>query len=162
MDIIKKHFNCYKTRQLISNLYKKHPKGFYVNAKRRLDDTRQAVKHIGRYLARVAIAEYRIVRYDGAEVTFWYKDHDDGNKIVITIGVLEFIGKITRHIAQKGFRTVRRYELYSRTKNKISKEIVHLYNFMKQMSIKNLLEEKKKTWKERMFWKIWHKDYGVI
>ena len=149
LDIIKKHFNCYQTRQLISSLYKKHPKGFYVNAKRRLDDTRQAVKYIGRYLERAAIAEYRIVRYDGAEVKFWYKDHDDGHKIVITIGVLEFIGKITQHIAPKGFRTVRRYGLYSRTKNKISKEIVHLYNFMKQMSIKNLLEEKKKINEKR-------------
>ena len=187
MDIIKKHFNCYQIRQVISNLYKKHPKGFYVNAKRRLDDTRQAVKYIGRYLARAAIAEYRIISYDGEKVTFWYKDHDDGNKVVVTIGVLEFIGKITQHIAPKGFRAVRRYGVYSRTKNKISKEIVHLYNFMKQMSIKNLIEEKKKinqkkkTWKERiidnfgvnpilcnkcgkekMLWKIWHKDYGVI
>jgi len=187
LAIIKKHFNCYQTRQLISDLYKKHPKGFYVNAKRRLDDTRQAVKYIGRYLARAAIAEYRIISYDGEEVTFWYKDHDQGHKVVVTTGVLEFVGKITQHIAPKGFRTVRRYGVYSRTKNKISKEIVHLYNFMKQMSIKNLLEEKKKinqkkkTWKERiienfgvnpilcnkcgkekMLWKIWHKDYGVI
>ena len=113
MDTIKKHFNCYKTRQLISNLYKKHPKGFYVNAKRRLDDTSQAVKYIGRYLARAAIAEYRIVRYDGEDVNIWYKDHDNGHKVVVTTGVLEFIGKITQHIAPKGFRTVRRYGVYS-------------------------------------------------
>lgn len=187
LDIIKKHFNCYQTRQLVSRLYKEYPKGFYVNAKRRLNDTRQAVKYIGRYLARAAIAEYRIINYDGEEVTFWYKNHDYGHKVVVTIGVLEFIGRITQHIAPKGFRTVRRYGVYSRTKNKISKEIVHLYNFMKQMSIKNLIEEKKKinerkkNWKERiiesfgvnpilcdkcgkekMLWKIWHKDYGLI
>ncbi|MDR3596092.1 MAG: transposase [Clostridium sp.] len=64
LEIIKKHFNSYKTRQLISYLYKKYPKGFYVNAKRKLDDTRQAVKYIGRYLARAAIAEYRILKYE--------------------------------------------------------------------------------------------------
>jgi len=113
LNIIKKHFNCYETRQLISSLYKKHSKGFYVNAKRRLDDTRQAVKDIGRYLARAAIAEYRIVSYDGEEVIFWYKDHDDGHKVVITIGVLDFIRKITQHIVLKGFRIVRRYGVYS-------------------------------------------------
>ncbi|MFT8340896.1 transposase [Clostridium beijerinckii] len=78
-----------------------------------------------------------------------YKDHDDGHKVVVTTGVLEFIGKITQHIAPKGFRTVRRYGVYSRTKNKIAKEIVHLYNFMMQMSIKNLLEEKKKISQKR-------------
>jgi len=187
LDIIKKHFNCYKTRQIISNMYKKYPKGFYVNAKRKLDDTRQAVKYIGRYLARAAIAEYRIEKYDGDKINFWYADHDDGHKVRVTMGAVEFIGKITQHISPKGFKTVRRYGLYSRRKNKISKEIVHLYNFIKQMSIEKFLRdkkkitEKKKTWKERIIenfgtnpmqcsrcgtekilWKIWHKDYGVI
>ena len=87
----------------------------------------------------------------------------------------------------KGFRMVRRYGVYSRTNNRLSKEIVHLYNFVKQRNINELLKEKKKrneikkSWKERIIenfnknplicnscgtekflWKIWHKDYGVI
>lgn len=33
-----------------------------MNAKRKLDDTRQTVKYIGRYLARATIAEYRILK----------------------------------------------------------------------------------------------------
>lgn len=156
LDIIKKYFNSYETRQLISNLYKRYPKSFYVNAKRKLDDTRQAVKYIGRYLARAAIAEYRIVKYENNEVIFWYADHDDEHKVILTIDVLDFIGKITQHISPKGFRTVRRYRVYERTKNKLAKEIVALYNFMKQMSIRDLLKEKskhnekKKTWKQRI------------
>ncbi len=187
LDIIKKHFNSYKTRKLISSMYKRYPKGFYVNAKRKLKDTKQAIKYIGRYLARAAIAEYRIEKYDGEKVTFWYEDHDDGHKIRVTIGVLEFIGKITQHICPKGFKTVRRYGLYSRRKNKISKQIVHLYNFVKELSIDKFLKArelekvKKKTWKQRIIdtfgrnpikcskcnkekflWKIWHKDYGMI
>lgn len=135
LDIIKKRFNYYKTRQLVSNMYKKYPRGFYVNAKRRLSDTRQAIKYIGRYLARAAIAEYRIEEYVGEKITFWYEAHDDGHKIRVTMDVLEFIGKVTQHIMPKGFKTVRRYGLYSRRKNRISKKIVHLYNFIKQMSI---------------------------
>lgn len=186
LDIIKKHFNCYETRQLISEMYKKYPKGFYVNFKRRLSDTRQAVKYIGRYLARAAIAEYRIEEYDGERVTFWYKDHDDGHKVKVTMDVIEFIGKITQHISLKGFKSVRRYGLYSRRRNKISQQVVHLYNFVKQGTIRDLLNQKKlnnvkKSWKERMIetfdlnplkcnkcktekilWKVWHKDYGVI
>lgn len=124
LDIIKKHFNCYETRRLISEMYKKYPKGFYVNFKRRLSDTRQAVKYIGRYLARAAIAEYRIEEYDGELVTFWYKDHDEGNKVKVTMGVIEFIGKITQHISLKDFKSVRRYGLYSRRRNKISQQVV--------------------------------------
>lgn len=187
LEIIKKYFNSYETRQIVSEMYKRYPKGFYVNAKRKLNDTRQAVKYIGRYLARAAIAEYRIEEYDGEKVTFWYEDYNDGKKVKITMNGLEFIGKITQHIVPKGFKTVRRYGLYSRRRNKISKDIVHLYNFMKEKSIEKLLRdkrrsfEKKKTWKERIIenfgrnpllcakcttekilWRIWHKDYGVI
>lgn len=187
LDIIKRNFDSYKARRLISYLYKTYPKGFYVNAKRKLDDTRQAVKYIGRYLARAAIAEYRIIKYENNRVMFWYEDHNDGLKKIAECDVLEFIGKITQHIVPKGFRMVRRYGVYSRTNNRLSKEIVHLYNFVKQRNINELLKEKKKrneikkSWKERIIenfnknplicnscgtekflWKIWHKDYGVI
>ena len=181
LEIIKKHFNSYKTRQLISYLYKKYPKGFYVNAKIKLDDTRQAVKYIGRYLARAAIAEYRILKYENNRVKFWYENHNDGLKKVIECDILEFIGKITQHIAPKGFRMVRRYGVYSRINNKLAKDIVHLYNFVKQRNIDELLKEKNKSWKQRIIesfernpllcnkcgtekflWKIWHKDYGMI
>lgn len=102
-----------------------------MNAKRKLDDTRQAVKYIGRYLARAAIAEYRIIKYENSRVKFWYEDHNDGLKKVIECDVLEFIGKIKQHIAPKGFRMVRRYGVYSRINNKLAKDIVHLYNFVK-------------------------------
>lgn len=112
IEIIKKHFNSYKTRQLISYLYKKYPKGFYVNAKTKLDDTRQAVKYIGRYFARAAIAEYRIIKYENSRVKFWYEDHNDGLKKVIECDILELIGKTTQYIAPKGFRMVRRYGVY--------------------------------------------------
>jgi len=187
LDIIKKYHNDYKTKRLISVMYRMYPNGFYVNAKRALTNTKQAVKYIGRYLARAAIAEYRIEAYDGKKVTFWYEDHDDGEQIRVTLDVLEFIGKITQHIHSKGFKTVRRYGLYSRRRNKISREIIHLYRFIKQINIENLLKEKqkantvKKKWKQRIIetfgknpltckncrkemqlWKVWHKDYGMI
>ncbi len=100
-------------------MYKKYPKGFYVNARRSLKDTSQAIKYIGRYLGRSAIDEYRIKSYDGETVVFWYKDEDD-KRIDISIPVLEFIGKITQKIHKKGFKTVRRYGLYSRRSSKVS------------------------------------------
>jgi len=66
------------------------------------------------------------------------------------------MGKITQHIAPKGFRMIRRYCVYSRVNNKLTKDIVHLYNFVKQRNINELLKEKnkqneiKKSWKERL------------
>ena len=57
---------------------------------------------------------------------------------------LDFIGKLVNHIHPKGFRVVRRYGLYSRRKNKLSIEIVKLYNFMKQRNIFELIQKQKK------------------
>jgi hypothetical protein len=44
-------------------------------------DAKGAAKYIGRYLARPAIAEYRIVKYDGKTVHFWYEDHQTGKRV---------------------------------------------------------------------------------
>ncbi|WP_207710389.1 hypothetical protein, partial [Clostridium thermarum] len=38
-------------------------------------------------------------------------------------------------IHKKGFKCVRRYGLYSRKKNALAKEIIHLYKFVKQLKI---------------------------
>lgn len=121
-------------KRLVNKMYKKYPNGFYVNARRSLKDTSQAIKYIGRYLGRAAIAEYRIKSYDGETVVFWYKD-EDNKRIELSMPVLEFIGKITQQIHKKGFKTVRRYGLYSRRSSKRSQEIIHLYRFMRQRNI---------------------------
>lgn len=82
-------------------MYRKYKDGFYVNADRAITDMRKATKYIGRYLARAAIAEYRIESYDGESVTFWYEDHDSGEHIKVTLDVLTFIGKLVQQIHKK-------------------------------------------------------------
>lgn len=181
LDIIKNNFRDRKTRNLINKLYKKE---FYVNAERRLTNIKQATQYIGRYLARPAIAEYRIINYDGKNVTYWYENKKPKGKREITVNVLEFIGKITQHIHPKGFRVARRYGLYSRVKNKLSIEILKLYNFMRHRNISKLIKKKntvKKNFKDRLIesfgvnpyickkcgkdmilWEIWHYKYGLI
>lgn len=124
---------------MINRLYKTYKEWFYVNAERDLTNIKQASKYIGRYLARPAIAEYRTTDYDGKTVTFWYENKKSKKKITVRIDVLEFIGKLTQHIHPKGFRVVRRYCLYSRVKNKLSIEIVKLYNFIKQRNIYEII-----------------------
>ncbi|MBS4192035.1 transposase [Bacillus sp. FJAT-49705] len=63
-----------KVINLINELYQRYPNGFYVNAEKKMKDAKGAAKYIGRYLARPAIAEYRIEEYDGKVVSFWYED----------------------------------------------------------------------------------------
>ena len=184
LDIIKDNFKDVRTKRLINRLYKTYKEGFYVNAERDLTNIKQASKYIGRYLARPAIAEYRITDYDGKTVTFWYENKKPKKKIIVRIDVLEFIGKLTQHIHPKGFRVVRRYGLYSRVKNKLSIEIVKLYNFIKQRNIYEIIKKqniKRMSFKERLIetfgvnpfkctkcnsdmilWEVWHIKYGIM
>lgn len=46
-----------------------------------MKNAKGAAKYIGRYLARPAIAEYRILGYDRESVTYWYEDHQTGKRI---------------------------------------------------------------------------------
>src|SRR5699024_4280717 len=107
-----------RVQALISELYQRFPHGFYVNAEKKMKDAKKAAKYIGRYLARPAIAEYRIVKYEGDWVYFWYEDHRTGKRIDKKVPVYRFIYLILQHIPPKHFRMVSRYGLYSRKKNK--------------------------------------------
>lgn len=83
---------------LISDLYQCYPKGFYVNAERRMKDTKGGARYIGHYLARPTLAEYRITHYDGETVEFWYEDHQTGKRIDVKVTVYEFLRKLLQHI----------------------------------------------------------------
>lgn len=182
LDIIKKKLlpKKPKLKKLINDLYQKHPEGFYVHAETKMDNAQKAAEYIGRYLARPAIAEYRIVKYDGNTVKFWYEDHTTGDIVERELTALEFIGKIIMHIPKKGFKMVRRYGLYRRDLNRIAQKVVALQTYYKgKTKKKNQIE--KKTWKQRLIesfgknpikcpkcgnemelWEIWSERYGTI
>ena len=174
-----------KTRenaQLIDYLFKSKRKGFYVNAEKKMTSARFAARYIGRYMARPALAEYRIIRYDGKTVTFWYKDHATNRKVTITLEVEEFIKRLIDHIPVKGFKMVRRYGIYSRRSKSISIKILQKCKRFIQMTIEFINDGFKKiSWRERiirsfgkdpllckkcreemLLWRIWHPKYGTI
>lgn len=170
-------------KKLVNDLYRRHPKGFYVHAGTRMRDARGAAQYIGRYLARPAIAEYRIINYDGKKVKFWYVDHRTERRKEEELDALEFIGKLIMHVPKKHFRMVRRYGLYRRGINKLAQKVVGVHKYLKT-KIKSKLEPvvtKKQRWKERLIqsfgqnplicprcksemelWVIWHPRYGNI
>jgi hypothetical protein len=148
-----------------------------------MNDARGAAQYIGRYLARPAIAEYRILKYDGKTVLFWYEDHQSGERVELELPVLEFMGRLIMHIPKKHFRMVRRYGLYRRDKNAEAKKVVSFWNYVRTKRIKKSREKvaKRLNWKERMIkefgrnpiacskcekemelWEIWHPKYGYI
>ena len=184
LDLMKKWFpNHPKAQELINDLYRRYPKGFYVNAEQKMRDAKGAAKYIGRYLARPAIAEYRIVGYDGKEVEFWYEDHKTGKRVDVKQSVYRFLFNILQHIPPKHFRMVGRFGLYSRRSYQKANQILSLYAFMRTKQLSMLLErrKKRKTYRERMreafdqdpficpcchremdLVEIWHADYGIL
>ncbi|CAM4172364.1 transposase [Paenibacillus alkaliterrae] len=136
------------------------------------------------YLARPAIAEYRIIKYDYEKVHYWYEDHQTGKRVDVVAPVMKFIYDLVQHIPPKHFRMVGRFGLYSRSKNKESQKIINLWRYMVHKQIEMtfpLKEKKKKTYRERMLETydrdpiqcpcckhamllvvIWHADYGRI
>lgn len=184
MDLLKKWYpNDLKIQRFIDTMYRKYPHGFYVNAEQRMKEPKGAAKYIGIYLARPAIAEYRIVSYSGEKVHFWYEDHRTGKRVDKIIPVYRFIYLLLQHIPPKHFRMVGRYGLYSRQKNKQSQKIIDIWNFMatRQLKLSFKKVQKKKKYRERMIEafaidpiqclhckfqmelvEIYHPDYGFL
>lgn len=184
LDLLKKWFpGNQAVTKLVNELYQRHPKGFYVNAERKIKNAKGVAKYIGRYLARPAIAEYRIEKYDGEWVHYWYEDHQTGKRVNKKVRVYRFLFELLQHIPPKHFRMVGRFGLYSRRSHHKAQQILSLHAFMRTKQISFLLEtkRKKKSYRQRMmesFEKdplicphcqremelvgIWHKDYGWI
>jgi len=171
------------------NMFKKYSDGFYIHAKSRMKSAKGAARYIGRYLARPAIAEYRIISYDGKKVTFWYKSHETNEKVVETLEAEKFIGKLTMHIPPKYFKMVRSYGIYAGSIRVKVKKCFGLLKYIKsglkaiQCTLKSYWkkETKKLTYRELMIknfskdphkcskcgalmelWEIWQRKYGYI
>ena len=131
-------------KNIINRLYSEKKEGFYVFADRVIKNSKGAIKYVGRYTGRPAIANSRIVSYDGEQVTYYYNDKETGKRVEITISVFEFIKRVIVHIADRGFQMIRYYGLYA-NKRKDKPRI------MKMLSEK-LIEfaEKHKSWRKRI------------
>ncbi|MFD1639791.1 IS91 family transposase, partial [Evansella tamaricis] len=153
MDAIKEWFPTNpKVHTLVNDLYKRYPKGFYVNAEKKMKNAKGAAKYIGRYLARPAIAEYRIESYDGETIRFWYEDHQTGKKVNVAWPIFRFLFELLQHIPPKHFRMVGRFGLYSRKSHKKTNQILSLYAYVRTRQLSLLVEKKKrkKTYRQRM------------
>jgi hypothetical protein len=66
--------------------------------------------YLGRYTHRVAISNNRLIRFDGDEVTFLWKDyrHRAAQK-TMTLAADEFIRRFLLHVLPDGFKHIRSY-----------------------------------------------------
>ncbi len=101
--------------KLKRRLFSSNPEGFYVNApKTDMNDPNMISNYITRYIGRPAMAQSRILNYDGSNVTFWYRRHEDDAYTEETISASEFIKRLIIHIPEKSFNQLRYYGLYAK------------------------------------------------
>lgn len=96
-------------------LFNNYNDGFYVYAKPNMESkSLDAVKYIIRYTGRPAMAQSRILDYDGQFVTFYYDRHEDNKRVTEKIPAVEFIKKLIIHIPDEQFKMIRYYGLYAK------------------------------------------------
>ncbi|MCB8564529.1 transposase [Fusobacterium ulcerans] len=84
----------------ISLTYRKYPNRFYFNSDNLINNPEEITKYIGSYLARPAIAEYRITFFNSSIVKFWFKNLDSNNKIFLTLDIILLAHRDTTKLSQ--------------------------------------------------------------
>jgi len=91
---------------------------WFVYAKRPFAGPDQVLSYLARYTHRVAIANSRLVSFDGDRVRFKWKDYRrDGQARygVMTLDAHEFIRRFLLHVLPDGFHRIRHYGLFANT-----------------------------------------------
>lgn len=135
----------------LQKAFSKNGKGFYVHAPKQKGNVKEQLRYIGRYIRRPAIGLNRIEAYDGQMVTFKYVDKTDGLEKTESVTVEEFIARLTRHIPDEQFKTIRHYGMYSRRIKNLCKKVLAAWQTISRkwiLSIKKTL--RRKTWRERI------------
>lgn len=131
LDYLSIHLPSYeipKFKKLKNKIYKEYENGFYVYAKPdNISSVKQTINYVVRYTGRPAMAQSRILDYDGTYVTYYYERHEDGKRVEEKIHVYEFIKLLIKHIPDKNFKVVRYYGIYAK-EHKHSKKIFKLLN----------------------------------
>lgn len=142
LDLLHKHLGP-SFYSLKSTLFTTHKDGFYVYAKKEKHSiVKNSIEYIVRYTGKPAMAQSRILNYDGNLVTFYYERHEDGQRVTETISAIDFIKRLIIHIPDEQFKMVRYYGLYAK-KHKHSSKLFLLTPL-----------SKKKFWQAHSDWRI--------
>ena len=85
-----------------------------VHAKPPFGGPEQVLKYLARYTHRAAISNRRLIRLEGDEVEFLWKDYaDERKRKTMTLKAVEFIRRFLLHVLPTGFVRVRHYGFLS-------------------------------------------------
>ena len=146
LDKMENYFGKDKFGKTKNIMYLKYKNGFYVNNKLEDDgynfnSIEELIRYLTRYCSRPAMAETRIIDYDGENVTFFYKDHKEEQYHEEKISAFAFITRLLKHLLPTGFKSIRSYGFYNKS-NKLCNNIKYVIS-----------KEKIKIKRELLKWK---------
>ena len=92
--------------ELIQSLYNKE---WITYCKEPFKNAECVIQYLGRYTHRVAISNERIIKVEGEEVTFKWRDYKDNKMKEMTVNIQEFIRRFLLHILPPHFMKIRYY-----------------------------------------------------
>jgi hypothetical protein len=115
LNVITKHIKKTPENQgvLEAVRYYQYYSGFNVKVIKTNIPKKELVRYIARYIRHPPISNSRLIDYNGKGVTIVCGKQ---KKYFVTFTIDEFIGRLVQHIPLKGFKLVRHFGLYSRTK----------------------------------------------
>ena len=85
-------------------------KDWVVYAKPAFGGAPQVLRYLGRYTHRVAISNHRLLSFDGAQVSFRWKDYAHGSKQrKMTLSADEFLRRFLLHVLPRGLVRIRHF-----------------------------------------------------
>ena len=108
-------------RAFIRHLASVRTKRWVVYAKPPFAGPEAVLAYLSRYTHRVAISNHRLLAFDGASVTFRYKDYRRSGaerQQVMTLAADEFIRRFLLHVLPRGFHRIRHYGLLAASSRK--------------------------------------------
>lgn len=87
----------------------------------------EIVGYVWRYIKRPVIAQSRILKNDGENITFNYKDKRDKLVKNISCPILEFMGLLLQHLPNKNFHMIYYYWIFANRCKKKYLRIINIY-----------------------------------
>jgi len=119
--------NSLENKRLIDKMFKDHPNGFYVYAKDEINNKKDLLKYIARYIHHPAIAQSRILSFDGETVAFRCKKDEDKKPRIIELPVQQFLLALVQHIPPKGFQMTKHPGLYANKSRRKYASVISMF-----------------------------------
>ncbi|MGD0918468.1 MAG: IS91 family transposase [Thermodesulfobacteriota bacterium] len=131
-------------KRFLNDLY---DQDWVVYCKPPLRNSQKLMDYLGRYTHRVALSNDRLVKREGSQVTFRWRDSADGNKIKrITLEAFEFIRRFLLHVLPEQFVKIRYDGILSHRNRK--RKLLSCKRLLGVLTAKEPERVPKETWQD--------------